>query len=85
MKLDRDGLMERTWLTPREAAAQARVSVKTVYAWVDRGMVEVRRHERVSRNGPSMVIELESLLDCEAAMRKGRMGRPRAGTKRGKA
>lgn len=81
--LDDDGLAELTWLTPREAAAQARVSQATIYAWVAADRVKVRRHERLTRNGPTMMIELESLLDCEAAMRQGRMGRPRAGTERG--
>lgn len=84
MTLDEDGLLQLTWLTPREAATQARVSVKTVYAWAAADLVKVRRNETASRNAPRMVIELESLLDCEAALRKGRMGRPRAGTERGR-
>lgn len=81
--LDGDGLLERKWLTPNEAAAQARVSVKTVYAWAAKGMVEFRRHEGASRNETRMLVELESLLDCEVATRRSRRGRPRPGTARG--
>lgn len=83
--LDEDGLLQLTWLTPREAAAKVRVSVKTIYAWVADGRVRTLRDEGAPRNADRLWVEHDSLLECEVAMRKAKRGRPRAGTSRGRA
>lgn len=78
-RLDDDGLLDLVWLTPDEAAAAVQVSRQTVYYWVSVDAVKWLRAKR------RLLVEEQSLYDCELAMRQAPSGRPRRGTTRGPA
>lgn len=74
-----DGLLdELRLLTVAEAAQLVRVPAVTIRAWIRSGAVASVKHD-----GRRLVGE-QSVLDCELAMRRSPMGRPREGTARGR-